>query len=658
MKAMAAGATIPLVGCLGDDDGDTPTDGGNGNGNGNMTDTATPTPSPTPEPGELESRVGGDLITFSTTPLSEVYLPEQDDDNSANRTSLLSDPTYALDTSNEVVPMLMDMSVDDTSNNDVYVCNLRDNIQYGADFGQMTADDVVYQLEFVDGVADSLEDRQNGEYPTAAGEWNEETPPSSALQDFNVVENVEKTGNLQVQIELAEPDPRFQLRSVMWGHDILPQALYEKYAPDAQALRESDEVTGFTWQGNLGPYDFEDRTPGVTGSFTATRSDSYYMRDHVEDSNVVAMADLDSEDAGGQFWEFSPYFDTYQYDVEQENAVYIGRFKAGEGDVGALPTKYVEEFRQAVDDVRVEEAQTPFIEFVFFNQRSNGSPLTRSKTGRKAISEVINKTVITEQIDRGLAEPAVTHHPTWGPLYDEEAVTQWGIDVTDEDRQNARDRLRNDSDFILEDNDGFELFGPDDNRITLELFVDAGDDRDQDVAAQVKEDLATIGAAANVNTRSQILGEDFFSEPLPDADPSTFEYGPVGRNAGPPDKTRTVADWDLLFGVAANSYPRAPADTEVFWVKDSAVNAYGYVPETAEDESSNAELFSQFRNATDEGTRQELFNQIQGRLTDDVPALFLTQGQDFIGVGEDVVTPPNYGDFGNTLFSYRGYKET
>jgi len=530
----------------------------------------------------------------------------------------------------------------------------------------MTADDVVYQLEFVDGVADSLEDRQNGEYPVAADEWNESTPPSSALADFNAVENVEKTGDLQVQLELASSDPRFQLRSVMWGHDILPKALYEKYAPDAQALRESDEVTGFTWQGNLGPYDFEDRTAGVTGSFTATRSENYYMRDHVEDSNVVAMSGLDSEDGGGQFWEFSPYFDTYQYDVEKENAVYIGRFKAGEGDIGELPTKFVEEFRQAVDDVRVEESQTPFIEFVFFNQRSNGSPLTRSKTGRQAISGVIDKTVITEQIDRGQSEPAVTHHPTWGPLYDESAVTKWGVDVTDAEREAARDLLRNDDDFTLEDNDGFELFGPDDNRITLELFVDAGNDRDQDVASQVQDDLATIGAASNVNTRSQILGKDFFSEPLPEftnddgslKDSADFEWGPVVRNGGPPDKTRTVADWDLLFGVAANSYPRAPADTEVFWVQDSAVNAYGYVPQTAEGEPTNKELFSQFRNATDEGTRQDLFNQIQGRLTDDVPALFLTQGLDFIGVRESVVTPPNYGDFGNSLFSYRGYKET
>ncbi len=381
-----------------------------------------------------EQTVGGDYVWLDNVPFSEAFLPEQDDNNSALRTALLTDGSYVIDTNDEIVPMHID--IEDTGDEQVFVCTLRDNLEFGTDadgnsYGQMTAEDWVFQIEMVHGVADD-----------AADFWDEEVPPSEAIGSYEVVENVEQTGELEFQIEIAEPDGLFPFRPVIWGEDVLPKELFEEYAPDAQALRTSDEVQDFTWTGNLGPYTFEDRTAGQTGDFTVTRNDDYYMREHTEDSNVQVMDDA---------WADAPYFDTYQFDVEGEQSTRVERFRAGEGDRMDLPTEVIQEFEEAVDEIRVEDQQDPYINFQFYNQRANGSPICRERDGREAIARVIDKETITQDIQRGRTEPAVTHQPTWSEWYDESAVTAYGTGITEDDIIAARDLLRDNDTFSLDE---------------------------------------------------------------------------------------------------------------------------------------------------------------------------------------------------------------
>lgn len=380
-----------------------------------------------------EQSVGGDYVWLTKNPFNEAYLPEQEDTNSSFRTERVSDRSYAIDTNDEVYPLLMD--VEDSGDGRVWVCTLRDNLEFGTDadgnaYGQMTAADWVYQIEYVHGVADD-----------AGDQWNEEFPPGRP-GEWKPVENVEQTGTLEFQIELTEPDPLFPFRPILWDEYCYPTALYEQYAPDAQALRRSAEVQEFTWTGNLGPYTFEERTAGQSGSFTVVRNDDYYMREHTDDSNVRVMDDA---------WADAPYFDRLQFDVEGEQSTLIERFRNGEGDRMELPSENVREFEEAVDDVRVEKERNPYISFLFFNQRSNGSVLTRQRDGREAIARVIDKETITRRIRRGRADPAVTFQPTWSEWYDESAVEVYGIDVTEDDIEAARDILRENENFTLEE---------------------------------------------------------------------------------------------------------------------------------------------------------------------------------------------------------------
>lgn len=372
-----------------------------------------------------DQSVSGDYIQLVTEALRNLYPPEITFTNDLQRIALLADGAYTIDTNDEVVPLWLDID-DPDDDGEVYVCTLRDNLQWGTDadgndYGQMTAEDWVFQLESVFGVADD-----------AADQWNEETPPSAQIGDFEAVENVTATGELEFQLELTDTDPVFPLRPVMWGELCLPKALYEQYMPDADALRQSPEIQEFTWTGNLGPYTFENRTPGEAGSFTGARNTDYYMRDHTTESNVQAMDEA---------WAEAPYFERYQLDTEEETSTATERFREGEGDAYQLPSENVQEFRETVESVRVEETPSPFITYLPFNMRANGHPLLKEQAGREAFALVIDKVRISEDIARGLTTPAISWQPEWSQYYDEDAVTAYGIDVTEDDIREARNLL-------------------------------------------------------------------------------------------------------------------------------------------------------------------------------------------------------------------------
>lgn len=383
-----------------------------------------------------EQTVNGDYIRLSGTPFSQALLPEQDDQNSAYRTDLLMDGSFAINPDDEIVPLHID--IEDSGDSQVWVCTLRDNLMFGEDadgnsYGQMTAEDWVFQLENVHAVGyDSPDDIDL---------W-EDLPPSEAVGSYEPVENVEQTGELEFQLELSSPDALFPYRPIIWGEQVLPKELYEQYAPDVEALRQSEEVQQFTYTGNLGPYTFENREEGAAGSFTAVRNDEYYLREQVEDSNVQTM--------DGAFAD-APYFETYQFDVEPEQSTRAERFRAGDGDRMELPTDLISEFEESVDSVRVEDQQDPYISFLFFNQRSNGNVICKERDGREAMARVINKSTITEQIQQGYSEPAVTHQPTWSNWYDESAVNKLGVDITEDEITAARDLLRDNDTFSLEE---------------------------------------------------------------------------------------------------------------------------------------------------------------------------------------------------------------
>jgi len=374
-----------------------------------------------------EQTVGDDYVVLTSGQPQTFYPPGADDTSSGAVIGNVADIAYALTAQNEQVPQTI--SIENTGDSQVWVCTVRDNIQFGADFGQCTAEDWVYQI--------------NNIYGLEGNPFNEETPPSAYSDTWpDQVDNVEQTSEFEFQIELPSPDPDFFLRPLLRNRYILPMGLYEKYAPDAEALRQSSEVQNFSWTGNVGPYTYESDTPGDAGDVIFSRNDDYYMRDHVEESNVEVMDDGYAN---------APYFETLLRDREPEQATLFNRWREGDGDSVGVTTENVEEFQQR-DDTRMESSLGPFISSMFFNMRSNGNPLLDTADGRFAVCQAINKETITEQIQRGLAgPPAATWQPRWSEFFDASQATLHGIDLDNSDIQNAREIIQGLDGFSVEE---------------------------------------------------------------------------------------------------------------------------------------------------------------------------------------------------------------
>lgn len=341
--------------------------------------------------------VGGEWISGSTTDAKTLFFPEINDVPSGNRVALTLDGAYQVDENNEVQPLWMD--IEDTGDGQVYVCSLRDNLEWSEEYGSMTAEDWVYQIENVHTI-----DGGN-DHP-----WNGETPPSTQTADWELVENVEATGELEFQLELAEVNPSFPLSPVLWGAYCAPKELYEKYVPNAEDLRQSEEFNQLTFTGNLGPYEF-DRWERQA-SFVATRNDDYYMRAHADEM--------------GEEWAEAPYTEKYTYRVISEQATRLEALRQGEITSTGIPPDRFQGFKD-FGEVDVYQIPQPFLSILAYNQRANGWSPLRTREVRQALSMSVDKRQVTEQIYRGLAEWTHTFQPRWSQWYDDSRVTPFGV---------------------------------------------------------------------------------------------------------------------------------------------------------------------------------------------------------------------------------------
>jgi peptide/nickel transport system substrate-binding protein len=346
-------------------------------------------------------------VSASPSGAQTLYFPEITDGESSARVALTMDGAYNVDENNEVVPLWMDIS--DAGDGAVYVCELRDDLEWSEEYGSMTAEDWVFQIRQVHKSADV---------------WDQDTPPSTQTGDWAQVENVEQTGELEFQLELATPNPDFPLAPVLWGAYCAPKALYEKYAPDAQALRTSDEIQQLQYTGNLGPYSFERWERSA--EFVATRNDDYYMQAHAEEM--------------GQEWVGAPYFERNTIRVIVEQSSRLQALKQGEITGESIPASRYNEFVEA-ENIDVYEVPQPFLTIVVYNQRRNGWEQLRTREVRQAISTAINKRTVTEEIYRGLAEWTHTFQPRWSEWYDDSQVTPFGVDES-YDKAEARRLLQ------------------------------------------------------------------------------------------------------------------------------------------------------------------------------------------------------------------------
>jgi len=592
---------------------------GDGNGGGETTSDSGDESTTTADEGADSQLVqNNEYVTAQGTGASSMYLPGISDDNTDARLSLTVDGPYAINGDREIFGLWFEeTTMPDPSTVEV---TLRDNLQFSEEYGQMTADDWKFHIEEI---------HQSG--------W----AGSSETSDWADIE-VTVQDELNFTLDLPTPNGDFIYGPPLWGAYVFPRGLTEKFMRSQEEKEEiasnsdeyasadevpngnledfqqSDEVQNLTWTGNLGPYTLDEWERSST--FTASKNDDYYAAELAGEGNHFGAA-----------WIDAPHFDSYTYRTISEQATRVSALKEGELTSIELPTERFQSLKEG-DTVDTYQIPQPFLGIMAYNQRANGWEGLEIKEVRQALSMAIDKEAIANQILRGLAETAVTFQPRWSSWYSEDTITPFGVGDS-YDQEQARTKLEENLPSGYE-YDGDTLLNPDGNQVTLKHVYSTGSETTATTAEFIGQELAGVGINVEFTEIqfNQMLSNYVANSYTGDGDP---EYSGGPYNAGPPDQTESSKQWDLMTGIAFNTYPFTPTSLEAFWKKTASTNYYGYTPEI-----DMAGLFEDLKATVDTAERQEIVNEILGQLSEDQPVNFLTMSDDLLGYSVPIDPEP------------------
>lgn len=290
------------------------------------------------------------------------------------------DPGYTFDEDQEYFPLLYDMSTEDGK---VWTFELRDNLQFSEPYGQVTAEDFVYQIQEVQ-----------------QADW-----ANTADSDSWEGVEVEQTGELEFEATL-------ETSNVLWPQTYdpylypIPRDLLEPYVEeeDVEGLQQDEELLELQFTGNLGAFELTEWNRGSGTEYV--RNDEYYLRD------IDEGPDLFSE---------GPLFEEASISVVKEQASRLGALETGEADSAAIPPEQYESYSED-DNVTVRQVPTPYNTIISVNQRANGwntgpGNMFQLVPFRQAMAAAIGKEELIQGVYRGLASSHFTWQPRWSEFY-------------------------------------------------------------------------------------------------------------------------------------------------------------------------------------------------------------------------------------------------
>ncbi|WP_248896566.1 ABC transporter substrate-binding protein [Haloplanus halobius] len=511
------------------------------------------------------------------------------------------DGAWAIKPEREIFPLWADYSTDDGR---VYEIELRENLEWGAGYGQMTAEDWVYMIRNVF----QAEENWSG-YPDA-GAWFRTNPDTGEQEPIPI----ERTGTRTFEIRLFEVDPSFPFKPVLWRQQCVPKGILEKYVPDqdGEGLQQDEELNTLAYTGNLGPYTYEqwDRS----AQYVVTRNEDYYLRD---------------VDGVPERFREAPYFDQQTTRVISEESTRLGALESGEVDSVGVPPDKAERFEN-LQTVTLNVTPQPYLRLLVYNMRANGWQPFRSKAVRRALAFAVDKETITENIYRGYANVAQTMQPEWSDWYDDSRVEEFGVG----DRygpEPTRSRLADALSDTAYAYEGDRLVDGDGEQVTLSLYYDSGQPTEGTIAEFVAQEF---GENAGIAVQPEAVSTSTFQSNYVEtsAPAGTDPEWTAGMfNGGPRDVATSAEPWDMSLNLQFNTYPFTPASSKGFFEERGGINFYGYYPE-----ADIAGLYEQASSTTDEGRRRELFGEAFGLISEEQPFGFLAMPSSVTGFADDV----------------------
>ncbi|MBP1985643.1 ABC transporter substrate-binding protein [Halolamina salifodinae] len=597
LQAVGVAGAAGMAGCTGGDGTDTETTTETTEGNALGTETATPS-------GEQDlPEVGGTYRTVSSSP-AETLNPLYNTENGAgNLIGYALDMGYTFKPGNEVMPQLYDLTTEDGGK--TWTGTVRENLQYSDPYGQVTAEDFVYQVQELH-QADWASTADSSAWPSEV--------------------TIEQTGELEFQITLPSANLLYPQTYDPLLYPI-PKDLMQPYVEeqDDAGLQEDQELLNLEFTGNLGAYTLEEwnRSSGQTYS----RNEDYYLQ---EATDQFAL------------FENAPYFESLENSVVQEQASRLGALETGETDAAAVPPERVQEFDN-LENVDVYLIPQPYNEVCVYNMRENGwnagpGNLFREKKFRQGLGCAVDKQTLVEGVFRGYANVEYTWQPRWSRWYPSDAdMMEFGTgDLYGSEPAQSRieEAISNVDHEYSYDSNG-NLLNPEGDQCTITLYHSAGQNTERSMAefiGQEFEDNAGIAVEVNAIQGAQ-FSQEYWQQEVPE-NADDLEWSNGSYNAGPRDVATSANAWDMTVVFGLNTYPLNPLAGEVFFQKDSFYNPYGYYPSW-----DAKDLFEQANNAESPEELEEIFGEIFVNIAEDQPMAMLAFPSGRTGYSSDMVGP-------------------
>jgi len=551
--------------------------------------------------GSTERSVQGTYVSASSVDAQSLNWLTIADATSGSYVTATLDGTWAIKPNREIFPLWADYSTDDGR---VYEIELRENLEWGAGYGQMTAEDWVYMIENVF----QAQPNWSG-YPNADA-WFRMNPASGQREPIPV----EQTGTRTFEISLFEVDPSFPFKPILWRQQCIPKEILEKYVPDqdTEGLQQDEELNSLAYTGNLGPYSYEEWERSAR--YTVTRNDDYYLQD--------------VEGVPERFRE-APYFDQQVVRVISEESTRLGALESGEVDSAGIPPDKATRFEN-LPNVNVNVTPQPFARVIVYNMRANGWEPFRSKAVRQALGFAVDKETIVGNVLRGYGQVAQTMQPTWSQWYDDSEVTEFGVGdrYGPERTRSAMESALSGTEYAY---DGERLVDGSGEQVTLSIYYDSGQPTEGTIAEFVAQEFSE-NAGIDVQPEavsSSTFQSNYVQTSAPDGTEPEWTAGVF--NGGPRDVATSAEPWDMSINLQFNTYPFTPASSKGFFEERGGINFYGYYPE-----EDIASLYERASATTDEAQRQELFGRAFGLISEEQPFAFLAMPSSVSGYAENV----------------------
>ncbi len=450
----------------------------------------------------------------------------------------------------------------------VYTVTIRDDLKW-SDGSQVTAEDYVYTLQNL-----MFSDWLNYTYKT---DWQEEVNGETVFVTPEVVDKV----TFNITRQTVDPEFVYIVRELM----PYPRYIAVKYEGDVDAFTQAPEFNNLTYTGNLGPYRFVEWIRN--DKFVVERNPEYYL----------------GRDTG------APYFNRYITKMFGSAATLHAALEAKDITYTGIDPDKVGKFNK-MDWINVYTVPTTGYLLMAYNARDNSWEGLKHKEVRQAISMVIDKQLMIEQVLYGFGEPAFSFISKQSPWYWDKDLVKYGVKPS-LDKERAKELLLEAGFATKKDDGSIEVTDEEGKPVKLTLVTNAGNELNENVCHFIKQELSAIGIEVELKfvpwateLRQYLMNKVPGSEEEP-----RYNNGEGAVSEEP---------WDMLL-IIFSSNPLAPSGSNVFFTSQGGLNFWGYFNPQVD------ELFQRVKSeeALDEGARGELYAELSRIISEEQPVNFL-----------------------------------